>query len=198
MPFGYKICWLAIRTGRAEDVVAILPIENVQRANWHTGYVAAYGGHVFVSPPVEDWVFVVSANLPALDTDANSMKWRELVTNVACKFREVQFFGTHRVSSYYAWARFRDGREERAFSYGDGQWLVDRGERTEAERNLGSNFFNENSKEAKEPGYWDRTDLEFPNEQYLMKLAAEWSINPQTLGSRNESLGKGWIATLRI
>jgi hypothetical protein len=196
-PFGYKICWLAVRTPRSEDVVAALPIEKVQRANWHTGCDAAHAGHVFVAPPVEGWVFVVSQSLPALDAEANSKPWQELMRAVAGTFDEVQFFGSHRVSGYHGWARFRGGREERAFAYCDGRILADRGEETAVEQELGLNFFDEDSSEARSPGYWEREDLRYPDEQYPMKVAEKWSINPLTLATRNVSPSTGWVGRFR-
>ncbi len=55
--FGYKNSWLAVRASDSKGVIESLAIDNLQLANWHTGFVAAYNGQAFVSPPVNGWVF---------------------------------------------------------------------------------------------------------------------------------------------
>ena len=197
--FGYKIAWLAVHTHRAEEVIDALPISDLRRANWRTGIDAAYGGATFVSPPVNGWVFVISSSLPELGCDEESLrKWSTLTQSLAERFDDVQYFATHRIVDYHAWARLIQGKERRAFAYlGErGETLVDRGTQTAAEEELGHAFFDERSPEAESDAYWEREDLAFPDEENVTQVAGKWSIDPTTLGSPDDPLSVGWIGTL--
>lgn len=197
--FGYKVSWLAIRCSVAQDVVESLSIDCLQPANWNSGCIAAYNGLVFVSPSVEGWVFVVSQKLPELGRDSDSAEWTSLLQSLSEKFSDVQYFGTHRVVDYHAWARFKDGREERAFAYlGEaGETLVDRGSRTPGEIQLGYHYFNEQSPQAESDAYWEREDLCYPDEEHVMEVAGKWSVNPNLLEDLDAPVGVGWIGSLR-
>ena len=181
--FGYKNSWLAIRASNAEDVIRSVSIDNVQSANWRTGFIAAYNGHAFVSPPVDGWVLVVSDRLPGLGHEPDTEEWISLMRSLSEKHGDVQYFGTHRVVGYHAWSRFVDGREQRAFAYSgeSGETLVDRGARTAGETELGYNYFDPNCPEAKSNAYWEREDLCYPDEEHVMEIAGKWSINPMSL-----------------
>ncbi|AKN91911.1 hypothetical protein ACU10_01355 [Xanthomonas oryzae pv. oryzicola] len=56
-----------------------------------------------------------------------------------------------------------------------------RGGQSDEERALSFRFFDEQSQEAADDDYWDRTDLEFPTETHVMRLAQAWSIDPSSL-----------------
>ena len=195
MSFGYKISWLAIKTSDAGDVVESIRVENLQPANWHTGVVAAYNGHAFVSPSVQGWVFVVSKKLPELGHGADEREWTALMSALSVKYGEAQYFGTHRVSGFNAWAQFRDGSEVRAFAYCDAT-LVDRGAKTAGEEELGYEYFDSESPDAESESYWEREDLCYPDEEHVMEVAGKWGLNPQTLDQRDLPPGVGWIGNL--
>ena len=197
--FGYKMCWLAIRTSDTKDVIDALPIDDLQRANWQTGFVAAYEGHTFVSPRVDGWVFVLSQNLPELGPETDPPHWPMLLDLLAARFDDVQYFATHRVVGFHAWARFLNGEEQRAFAYfGErGETLVNRGQQTKGEHELGYRYFDETSAEAESDSYWEREDLTFPSEVHVMEVAGKWSINPQTLQDKEYPAGVGWIGAIR-
>jgi hypothetical protein len=193
--FGYKMCWLAVRSENTDDVVSSLLFENRQPANWQTGFVAAYNGHTFISPSVNGWVFVVSHELPELGDPPQQQEWNDIMSSLSQEHGEVQYFGTHRVSEFHAWARFANGIEDRAFAYCDGI-LVDRGTPSTKEKELGCSYFDENSPEAKSKAYWEREDLCYPDEEHVMKIAGDWSINPISLGESDLPVGVGWIGNL--
>lgn len=197
--FGYKNSWLAVRASNAQDVAESLSLDNLQAANWHTGFVAACNGHTFVSPPVDGWVLVVSQQLPELGHDPDTEEWTFLLQSLSDKYRDVQYFGTHRVVGYNAWARFIDGTEQRAFAYlgESGATLVDRGSRTLGESELGYKYFDPDSPDAETEAYWEREDLCYPDEEHVMEVAGKWSVNPTTLESKELSLGVGWIGSIR-
>ncbi len=196
--FGYKTSWLAIRSSMAEPVLDALCMNNVQRANWKSGYIAAYKDRTFVSPVLEGWVFVVG-HVPALDAGDANLCWANWMESLAARFSDVQYFGTHRVVGYHAWARYLHGHQQRAFAYlgESGEILVNCGQPTEGELQLGHKFFDASSPEAESDEYWERDDLSFPTEDCVMQVAGKWSIDPQTLKDRQHPTEAGWIGTLR-
>ena len=108
---------------------------------------------------------------------------------------EVQYFATHRVVEAHAWARARPSGLERAYCYvGDvGQKLLDVGVSTREERELRFAFFDPESPEAEEEGYWEREDLKHPTEEHVMMLAARWSVDPSSVGERDLDVGEELI-----
>jgi hypothetical protein len=55
------------------------------------------------------------------------------------------------------------------------------GDITDAEKEVGVKLFDASSPESSEPGYWQRKDLTFLDESYVLKIAAKWSIDPSKL-----------------
>ncbi|MEN6627568.1 MAG: hypothetical protein ABFD69_15195 [Candidatus Sumerlaeia bacterium] len=191
--FGYKCAWLAIRTGEPEKVVEALGLTEVRPCSWAEGIKVAYIGRVFVSPPVNGWVFAVSFAFPSEpETIAPFLE------EVGGHFDEVQYFGTHRVVEYHAWALARAGKIVRAYAYlGErGETLWDVGPKTPGELELGVNFFDERSPEAKDEKYFERTDLAYPDEEYVMQIAGKWSVNPDLLEEMALPPGSGLTGRL--
>lgn len=202
--FGYKCTWLAIRSMDVDEVVNCLPISDLRRANWKSGREAVYKNHTFVSPSVNGWVFVVSHQLPELGYPPHQESWSSLMSKLSIRFDDVQYFGTHRVSSFHAWAWYRAGAEQRAFSFADHEWVVGRGTPTEAEMELGFEFPGLTS-EGDGPDEANRRggdedllldDLWSPCEQDVMDLASIWSIDPCTLDELDLPKSVGWIGNL--
>lgn len=195
MSFGYKMSWLALKTEDSAAVCGSLPVTNIQPANWRTGFVAAYGGHVFISPPVNGWTLVVSHQLPELPEEDRTDELTPLLASLSERFGEAQYFGTHRVVDYHAWALFTNGREVRAFAYlGErGEYLANRGDETDGESELGYDYFNPDAPDAESETYWERDDLCYPDEEHVMEVAGKWSVNPQTLEDLGLPNGTGWI-----
>ena len=40
--FGYKVCWLAVKTNDINKIISNEKLENIRRANWETGIRVAY------------------------------------------------------------------------------------------------------------------------------------------------------------
>jgi hypothetical protein len=194
--FGYKMLWLAIKTADSQAVIDSLDIENVQPANWRTGFIAAYNDHAFISPPVNGWVFVFSLELPE-PGERSAQKWSSLLSQLSRKLGEVQYFGTHRIVGFHAWARFVNGEEVRAFAYlgESGETLANRGEITTSERELAYPYLTRSPDEEE-----SEEDFEYgncPDEDHVLEVASKWSINPNALEQLNLAPGVGWIGNLR-
>jgi hypothetical protein len=153
VPFGYKQMWLALWDAEPSALAGALGLADVRPATWKEGIERSYESgydatrrvwrkwlEIFVSPPVRGWTLVVGGigAFPPIEHAEGVDRLRDLST----RFGHVQHFGTHRVSSYVAWAKARDGRVERAFAWAD-ETLLDFGERTPEEVELGFDFLDD-------------------------------------------------------
>jgi hypothetical protein len=141
--FGYKVCWLTIRTRDTAAVVRALRLKDARAANWKTGIAAAYEANLaFVAPALDGWTFVVGRDLPPPDGNgpgepAGGLAFGHMFSKLSAQFPEVQFFGSHRVSGFVAWVRAKGGHVERVFSFADGTVFANFGPQSAEERALG-------------------------------------------------------------
>jgi len=174
VPFGLKTAWLALRTERPRDVATALGLVEVREESWRRGLDAVERADespspVFITPPVDGWTLVV---LPDSLADVDESLDLEALSR---RFGEAQSFHSHRVSDYYAWQRWVDGSPRRRYA-----WIGDQGEIP----------YDEGEPAAAEAGIVRRGDLDgdldvtFADEDVLLDVAAEWSIDPMTLGER--------------
>ncbi|WP_433268386.1 hypothetical protein ACQPWR_09160 [Micromonospora vinacea] len=190
--FGYKLQWLAVRDRDADAVAAALNLSRPTPANWRDAVTAAYDDHGqwLLTPPIDRWTLAASRDVPAPEDDRFAA-WLAALSRL---LGEVQYFGTHRVVEYHGWGRARGGVVERAFAYlGErGEVLFDVGDRTMEEQALGVGAaFDED-----EP--WDDDDetSPWPDEETVLTLAGQWSLDPRTLESAIVP-GHPWIASAR-
>ncbi|MBU1497642.1 hypothetical protein KKF34_12280 [Myxococcota bacterium] len=198
--FGYKCQWLAIKTDSADEVINKIKLKDVQVSSWKSGILHAYEDMVFVTPPVNGWVFVVGATLPDFaDNRSKRNNIEKMLIALSLYFSEVQYFGSHRVVEYHAWAKAKNGSIVRGYAYlgEQGRTLWNVGEKSSSEIELGLNYFNENSPDADDDGYWEREDLKFPDEEHVMQIAGKWSINPMKLPVMAIEKGTGFLGKLR-
>ena len=178
-PFGYKTGWFAVRSEDMHAVAKAIELERPEQVNWQYGvwHAQEYNDYqIFVTPPVNGWVLAVG--LPIVwEADGRA---HERMVGLSKQFGEAQLFVSVRTSSSYLWARAVSGKLLRLFYEGDGDRRVT-GENTEAERELGFSFFDATSPESRQPGYWERKDLTFPDEDCVLNLAARWSVDPSKL-----------------
>jgi len=152
LAFGHGTSWFAVRSGEPAAVARALGLADTAPAGWAAGLAVATprpgtGGAeawVYLSPPVDGWVFVVGSSLPYPDhrplrsgAEAQTdMRFDHLFTALAVKFADVQFFGSYRAVGFGAWARARGMRIERIFSYAEGEVLANVGAQSAEERAL--------------------------------------------------------------
>lgn len=178
-PFGYKTAWFAVRSEDTNAVAKAIELEKAEQVNWQYGVWHAYEYNdyqIFVTPPVKGWVLALGTPI-VWESDDHAC---ERLVQLSKQFNETQLFASVRTSSAYLWARAVDGKLLRLFYDGDGERRVT-GENTETEKELGFNFFDATSPESSEPGYWDRKDLAFPDEDCVLKVAGKWSVDPSRL-----------------
>lgn len=188
--FGYKLEWLAIKNVEGEELVKHLNKKNRKffRTNWSSGVEGSYEGYCFISPAVNSWTLVLNPNLGNLsDKDT-----RNILRLLSKEFGEAQFFGSHRIVSYAAWARFVNGELIRGFSIADGHIDMDAGDLTTLEEN-----YIEQEKKSMSIEDINQYEVEgfhsiLYGEDKVMEIAGLWSINPQNLPNyKSNSLG--WI-----
>ena len=147
--FGYKVSWFAVKASDPALVLDALGLEKGTPANWASGLAAALplpasqGSWVFVSPPVGNWVLIVSRPsvlpYPVAPTERFhdiGRKFDVLFSRLMKRFDDVQFFGSYRVVSFAAWARAQNGKPKRVFAYADSEVLANVGEQTPEEAKL--------------------------------------------------------------
>ncbi len=205
-PFGYKNAWFACRTDSALAVASALRLTAEMPSSWEEGVKASYAneepsyiGAVFVSPPIDGWVLAVGNTLFTLcdSTPPSILEWCANLSQ-ALAGAEIHFFCTHRVVGVHAWGRAKDGRANRCYVFVDGEIHEDVGGQTMAEKSLGFNFFNDRSAEAEDENYYDREDLEYPDEDHVMRLAAAWSVDPSELEARGLDVAAGLLGRITL
>lgn len=193
--FGYKCSWLAIKTEDIDKIIRVLDLKNVYISNWTNGLSAAHNfeKEVFISPQLGEWTLVIGNSLPSAEEDTSKDIVITMLKSLSKEFKEVQYFSTHRVVEYHAWAKAIDGEIKRAYCY-IGEIAITRwniGKKTEDEIELGFDFFDENLPEAIEDSYWERDDLTYPYEETVMQISKRWSIDTSFENSTYEKgLGK--------
>jgi hypothetical protein len=181
-PFGYKQTWLTVASTDTPAVARAFNLRDTQPCTWRQGIQLDSPDHLFVSPPVHDWIFVIGQPVTVADEHLLSQQLAPLLNRLSVQFGIAHYFSTHRVVEYHCWARSEKGTLVRGYAYlGErGETLWDEGAPS-TETDLGLAFFDERSPEAASSAYWDRTDLQFPDEACVMRMARRWCLAPVDL-----------------
>lgn len=187
--FGYKNKWIAVKSCSKEEVAKFLNLKKVKESNWENGIKYGYEKGIFITPEINGWILVLGIDISDLETEET----KDILKKTSKEFGECQIFLTHRIVEYHFWGLARNGKIERLYSYvgESGENMIIDGEPTEIERNY--NLVDSFSDEAKEDRYWEREDIEIPDEETVMKIAENWSINPSKIGEYQNIGGIGLI-----
>lgn len=196
--FGCGMSWLAVRSRDPNAVLEALDLYDVTPCNWNSGIGAVYdrrlgASHVFVTPPVRGWIFVVGLALPHPVGRGFVDKCTPLLVDLGGRFTEVQYFFSCPPIDYYAWARVRDGRLARAFAVTDEGIVWNKGRTTKEERSLGLKLFELRGVEGRKGDAGGELILH-PTEDHVMRLAHRWSLDPTTLDTLSGETGAGHLA----
>ncbi len=197
LAFGYKCMWFAVKTDDKDGVAEALGFKSTMACNWEYGIAQAYGKSVYITPAIGTWTLAVGWGLPHGDSKESIEKVKSLADKLSERFGEAQFFGTHRVVEYHCWLKSVGGKTERLYSYSgeSGENLAVEGGPTVFEKQY--NLVNTLAAEAQSEGHYDREDLDYPDEEMVMKLAGAWSINPQLIENNDNIKGLGLVGTLK-
>lgn len=184
--FGYKTIWIAVKTSNKERLAELLNLTKIQSSNWKSGIEFAYDGGVFITPQIGEWTLAVGYSLANTDDSLGIHKLERTLNLLSNEFEEAHSFATHRIVEYHHWIKSINGKIQRTYVYlgESGENIKVYGVPTPAEENL--NLFNSFSPEAKEESYWDREDVTTANEELVMRIAEQWSVNPSKLSERND------------
>lgn len=196
--FGYGMAWLAIRSRNPSAVIEALRLIDPVPCNWSSGIGTVYdnrldASHVFVTPPVNDWTFVVGLPLPHPVGAGFVDKCTPLIVDLGGRFTEVQYFFSYPPIDFYAWARVRDGRLVRAFAVTDEGIVWNKGRATKEERGLGLKLFELRGVQGRKGDAGGEMILH-PTEEHVMRLANRWSLDPTTLDGVSIGAALGHIA----
>lgn len=197
--FGCSMAWLAIRSGDTDAILKALRVERPAPCNWSSGIGTVYDNHlgefhVFVSPPVDKWTFVVGLPLPHPVGRGFVDKCTPLLVDLGGQFPEVQYFFTYPLIDFFAWACVRDGRLVRAFAATDEGVAWSKGRTTKDERTLGLKLFELRGVRGRKGDAGGEMILH-PTEEHVMRLAQRWSLDPTTLSSlASQQPASGFIA----
>ncbi len=178
--FGYKNLWFAVKGADKNDIAEMLDFKILGPSNWKDGLEHAYEDKIFITPAVEGWTLVTGYGLlPLVKTVGTDS---EICDRLSMKYEEAQFFCTHRVTEYHVWCRSVEGKTQRYYSYigEQGENLRIEGEPSLFEKNY--NLVNTFSHESLEESYFEDENLIYPNEQFVMEIAGNWSVNPTEIG----------------
>ncbi len=185
--FGYKTMWLAVKTSNKHRISEILKLKNTKECNWKVGVAESYNSSIYITPQINEWTLICGISLLNTGNDKENIVYiKKTIETLSKEFGEAQFFGSHRVVEYQSWMKAVNGQIVRAYCYlgESGENLIVEGEPTAFEKKY--KLINTLSEEAKDEKYFEREDLFYPDEEFVMKMAENWSINPQTLEYRKD------------
>ncbi|MFN3867772.1 MAG: hypothetical protein ACK4MF_01755 [Hyphomicrobiaceae bacterium] len=196
--FGYDMTWLALRTADTDAVADMLGLVDATPANWNSGLGTVYdrqlgATHVFVTPPVDGWTFVVGLPLPHPAGHAFADKCTPLLVRLAGRFSEVQYFSACPIVDLFAWVRLTDRRLVRAFATLDCEVVWNQGRRTREEQALGLKFFELRGVDGR-TGDAGGGIMLAPTEEHVLQIAGSWSKDPTALRESDAPAALGIIA----
>jgi hypothetical protein len=181
--FGSKSAWLAFAGASAGEVVGLLGLRRTRAMSRSAAIGASHQTrrrNVAVLPPFTgkegDWVVAtgVALGLEPFELDALS----------AASGGEVQFFASHRVSEFHAWARSAGGVTRRAFVWAGDQGEIVRwvGQPDEVELRFGF----PDVQQATEATVDVLLGLDL-DEEMVLQVARHWSVDPQAITEEQSS-----------
>jgi hypothetical protein len=190
--FGGNSAWLAIRTGDTAAVAGALGVIGASAVSWAEGIRAVRLSRqgravIFLAAAVDGWTLAVLGGGDLFEDNGTGSGALDL-PSLSRRFGDVQKFATHRVVEYQEWQRWAGGSPVRRYCWigESGDIRFDEGEQANAEGNL--------LRAAGLDDDWDAFDL--ADEETVMAVAAEWSIDPRALRERDDLPPDGLLGFL--
>ena len=193
-PFGYKLGWLVVKEENPEEVMKKIGCEEIRVSNWESAFKTIFAfktmveeKDVFVTPCFDGYIAILNV--------VDLFAYEERLNEIVSSFEEVQYFESHRVVDLSCWARYYGGKINRRYCYvgEQGRTYWNDGELTKEEIDLHLN--NLPGVDCEELDNWD--DWDFPDEEVVRNIAAQWGIDP-SLDKYQNSKSTGYLCKLRL
>lgn len=196
-PFGPNMAWLAIRSADTAAVAKVLQLPDGVKTNWNSGVGTVYDeelgpAHLFLSPPVHGWTFLIGLSLPHPLGPAFADKLTPLLLRLGEQFPDVQYFFTYPTMDFFAWARVRQGRLIRRFAINDEGVVWEEGRPTPEERALGLRLFELRGVRERDGDAGGEIVL-YPTEDHVLQIARGWGIDPMLIEQMPGEPGNGYV-----
>ncbi len=186
-PFGCSMAWLAVKTTDVARVAEILHLHPIEKANWNSGIGTVYDArlseqHVYMTPPLDGWIFVVGLSLPQPMGPAFVDKCTPVLLDLAAAFPQAHYYLSYPPLDCYAWARVSDGKLVRAFAVGDEGMIWNKGRVSKEERGLGLRLTEMRNGRGRRHDTGPIVPI-CVTEAHVMHLAGCWSLDPTLIGT---------------
>ena len=171
-----------------EQVARALKLRTVLTANWKAGLAEVASQGVFVTPPVDGWVFAVGRDVAARAADPAALE--ALVAALSDAFGEAFWFAADSEREVYGWARGARGACTRSYAFAEelGHYAWS-GEVTEEERQLGCFIDDPRDRSDDEIKWW-------PDSRTVCAIAARWASDPSRIDADSSGTGAGLVGRL--
>lgn len=196
--FGDDMAWIAADCENAEDVAVALGLDlHARPANWATGLGAVHDPEtandtVFITPPVDGRVFIVSQALPIPLGGRFIDNVTPLLCHLSGRFDGVAYIANFPLIDHFAWARCRAGNVTRAFATTEDGKVWDEGKLTPEERALGLKLFQVRGIRERSGDAGGELILQ-PTIGQILQVATAWRANPMSLDADDLPVGCGLL-----
>lgn len=170
LPYPLPSRWMAIRSSNTAFLREFLGLRN--HVSWSEALGRARERTLFLSNPINGWTLLIGGAIPDPVQDVDTVY--RCLQRVSAEIGEVQFFSADRVLNFHGWARFRNGRAQRAYACA-GEVLWNEGWITLEERLLGLRC-RDYGDEVPTLRYGE-TPADQTNTERVPHLARRWSVD---------------------
>lgn len=177
-----------VRADDPEHVVKALQLRTVLPANWRAGLADVEDQGVFVTPPVDGWVFAVGRDVAVHTADPAGVE--PLLASLSETFGEAFWFMTDDERDSHGWARGVRGELTRAYAFAEEHGhILWRGEVSEEEHALGCFVDDPRDRSDDEVKWW-------PDQGIVRALAGRWALDPSGIDGARVAVGTGFVGRL--
>jgi hypothetical protein len=179
IPFGYKNSWFVFKNPDFNAIQKRLKneLDYISTLDFEKGLKEGWGGYFALLRPINQFTILISSN---------GGNFLEIAKEISKELGIIEYYMTHRSSNLIALTRFEFGITKREFVVsGDSGVITNEGTPTEIEIKIAERERMLSIKEA------NKDDVEFykkqellsflGDEEHLMEIAENWSINPSKL-----------------
>lgn len=187
-PFAAGRTWLMVRADDPEHVVQALRLRTVLPANWRAGLDEVAQQGVFVTPPVDGWVFAVGRDLAVRTADPTAIE--PLIATLSDQFGEAFWFATDDERDTHGWARGDRGQLTRGYAFAEEHGHIFwHGDITDPEHELGCFVDDPRDRSDDEIKWW-------PDRDVVCALAARWAMDPAKIDAAGRPASAGFVGRL--